>query len=264
MNGDRTIRDAIEAVQRTSRPALAAFLTAGFPQRAGFAALLSSVASVADVVEIGVPFSDPMADGVTVQRASHAALQQGVTLDWILQTLRSLPVGPRAPLLLMSYLNPLLAYGWERLAADAAAAGVSGLIVPDLPLEEQPALRADLDRNGIALVQLVTPVTPQARLATLCENSSGFIYAVTVTGITGGAVADHASVSAYLQHVKSLAKAPVMAGFGVRSAADVQRLSPPADGVIVGSALIECLERGDDPAAFLRSLRGHDAAGERS
>ncbi|MFN7964234.1 MAG: tryptophan synthase subunit alpha [Acidobacteriota bacterium] len=263
MTGDATIRRAIEAAQRSSHPALAAFLTAGFPDRSSFAAVLSAVAGVADVVEIGVPFSDPMADGVTVQRASHVALQHGVTLEWILQTLRALPAPPAAPLLLMSYLNPLLAYGLERLVSDLRAAGVSGLIVPDLPLEEQRELRNPLDRAGVALVQLVTPVTPQERLELLCQTSGGFVYAVTVTGITGGAVADQPSVVAYLQRVKSVAKVPVMAGFGVRSALDVQRLAPPADGVIVGSALIECLERGADPAAFLRSLRVHSSAGER-
>lgn len=246
---------AIRAGAARRRPALAAFLTAGFPDRAGFAAQLAAVAAAADLVEIGVPFSDPMADGVTIQRSSRRALEEGVTLAWILEALAAREARPGTPLLLMSYLNPLLAYGHARLARDARAAGVSGFIVPDLPWEECGEFRAVLDREGLALVQMVTPVTPPARMALLARESQGFVYAVTMTGTTGGAVAVPDELLAWLDSVRSAANVPVCAGFGLRTAAQVNRLAGHVDGVIVGSALVEELERGGDAAAFLRTLR---------
>jgi len=251
-------RDSLSAAIRTAaaqgEPALVAYLTAGFPLRATFRAQLRALAAVADVVEIGVPFTDPMADGVTIQRASLAALAQGVSLKWILAELESLGE-VRAPLLLMSYLNPLLAFGVERLVPAAARAGVAGFIVPDLPLDESSALHAALAAERLALVQMVTPVTPAARLAQLCAASQGFVYAVTMTGTTGRNVAVPDEVLAYLDRVRAAAPIPVCAGFGIRSREQVARLTGHVDGVVVGSALIEVLERGEDPAAWLRTLR---------
>jgi tryptophan synthase alpha chain len=235
-------------------PALVAYLTAGFPRREDFRAHLRQLASAADVVEIGVPFTDPMADGVTIQRASLAALAQGVSLRWILAELEAAgDVG--VPLILMSYLNPLLAYGIGRLAADAAAAGVAGFIVPDLPLDESSELHAALAAHDLALVQMVTPVTEAARLAQLCERSQGFVYAVTMTGTTGRNVAVPDEVLAYLGRVRAAARVPVCAGFGIRSREQVARLSGHVDGVVIGSAIVELLERGAGPAEWLRGLR---------
>jgi tryptophan synthase alpha chain len=236
-------------------PALVAFVTAGYPDRAGFLAQLAAVSSAADVVEIGVPFSDPMADGVTIQRSSERALAQGVTLAWILESLAARGAKNGPPLVLMSYLNPLLAYGYGRLARDARAAGIAGFIVPDLPLEECDELHDALRPEGLALVQMVTPVTPPARAATLARESEGFVYAVTMTGTTGGAVAVPDALLGWLDGLRREAEVPVCAGFGVRSAAQVARLAGHVDGVIVGSALVEELERGGDAAAFLASLR---------
>ncbi len=233
---------------------MVAYLTAGFPQRERFAEQVRALARAADVLEIGVPFTDPMADGVTIQRASLAALAQGVTLGWILEELEALGA-LRTPLLLMSYLNPLLAFGLEPLAVAAAAAGVSGFIVPDLPLDESGELHAVLEPHGLALVQMVTPVTDPERLAALCAGSEGFVYAVTMTGTTGRNVAVPDEVLAYLGRVRAAAKIPVCAGFGIRSRAQVERLRGRVDGVVVGSALVEVLERGEDPAAWLAQLR---------
>jgi tryptophan synthase alpha chain len=235
------------------------FLTAGFPTRRGFKDNLAAVAEVCDVVEIGVPFTDPMADGATVQRASFAALADGVTLPWILQELSSLPQRPTVPILLMSYLNPLLSLGLESLPRDAAAAGVAGFIVPDLPFEESGELKQALDREGLALVQMVTPVTPPERLAMLCREAKGFVYAVTMTGTTGTPKGRSAEVPPdvleYMDRVKRCSSVPVCAGFGIRSREQVARFTGHVDGVVVGSALVEALERGDDVGAFLRSLR---------
>jgi tryptophan synthase alpha chain len=249
------ITEAIRSESLRGRPALIAFMTAGFPSRSQFAADLLRVGEAADVIEIGVPFSDPMADGMTIQRSSRTALADGVTLAWIIAELTTLVKRPRAPLLLMSYLNPLLAHGIGRLSADARAAGIAGFIVPDLPFEECADLRAALAGESIALVQMVTPVTPPARLAMLARESQGFVYAVTMTGTTGRDVAVPDAVVAYLDRARAAAAVPVCAGFGIRHVTQVARLAGHADGVIVGSALVEALERGEDPAAFLRGLR---------
>jgi tryptophan synthase alpha chain len=230
-------------------------MTGGFPDRAGFRERLAAVADAADVVEIGVPFTDPMADGMTIQRASHAALAAGFTLPWLLGELASLSPRLRAPLLLMSYLNPLLAYGLDRLPESAAAAGVAGFIIPDLPHEEGAEMRAALDRAGLALVQMVTPVAPLERLRRPSADARGLAYAGTMTGTTGRSVAVPDEVLEYLDRVRAASPVPVCAGFGIRGREQVVRLAGHVDGVVVGSALVEVLERGEDPGAYLRSLR---------
>jgi tryptophan synthase alpha chain len=249
-----SITAAIREARSKGRPALIAYITAGFPKRETFREQLAAVAKVADVVEIGVPFTDPMADGTTIQRSSRVALEQGVSLKWILAELAERGPVDGTPIALMSYLNPLLAYGLERLPADAERAGVAGFIVPDLPYEESDDLRAALDARGLALVQFVTPVTPPHRLKMLCDGSRGFIYAVTMTGTTGKDVAVPQEVIDYFTRVRNLSPVPVCAGFGIRNRQQVERLSACVDGVIVGSALVEVIERGEDPAAFLRTL----------
>jgi tryptophan synthase alpha chain len=249
------ISNAIRRAHAKGAPALVAYLTAGYPSMAMFTEHLRAIASAADVVEIGVPFTDPMADGVTVQRSSQGALAQGVTLRWILSELTHMPkVG--APLLLMSYLNPLLSFGLQRLAEAAAAAGVSGFIVPDLPVDEADLLQDALATQGVALVQMVTPVTTPERLERVAAASSGFLYAVTRTGVTGKNVAVPTDVLDYLDRVRAQATVPVCAGFGIRSREQIEALRGHVDGVIVGSALVEVLERGGDPARWLTELRG--------
>ena len=196
------ISTAIKDAAASGRPAVVGFMTAGFPDCAHFTQNLRAIATEADVVEIGVPFSDPMADGATIQRASFASLQGGFTLRWLLDELETMQPRPQAPVLLMSYLNPLLAFGLDRLPEVARKAGVSGFIIPDLPYEESADMRAALDRVGIALVQMVTPVTPDARLRMLCAASQGFVYAVTMTGTTGKSVAVPDEVLDYMDRVK--------------------------------------------------------------
>jgi tryptophan synthase alpha chain len=256
MQPSDTIATAINAATARGNPALVGFLTAGFPTRRAFRENLEAVAEGCDVVEIGVPFSDPMADGSTIQRASFAALANGVTLPWILEELAALPRPLSAPTLLMSYLNPLLAFGLDALPRAARAAGVAGFIVPDLPHEESAEIGAGMLREGLALVQMVTPVTPEPRLAMLCGAAQGFVYAVTMTGTTGKSVDVPDEVLAYMDRVKRYSKVPVCAGFGIRSREQVARFAKHVDGVVVGSALVETLERGGDVRAFLGSLRG--------
>ena len=195
-----------------------------------------------------------MADGMTIQRSSFVALQKGVSLKWIFDQLDSVQGEINAPLVMMSYLNPLLAFGYEALAERALAAGICGFIVPDLPYEESDDIREALEAKGLGLIQLVTPATPDDRLKMLCEASRGFVYAVTITGITGGGVGLPADLSDYLGKVSSFSSIPVCAGFGIRAAEDVAAIGEHAAGAIVGSALVEVLERGEDPKAFLESL----------
>ena len=255
MKPSERLADAVRAASKRGEPAIVAFTTAGFPRKEQFREHLLAVASESDVVEIGVPFTDPMADGMTIQRSSQAALKQGVSLKWILSELRSMQ-RPATPLVLMSYLNPLLQYGYAALAADAAAAGVCGFIVPDLPFDEGVELRTALAAEGVALVQMVTPVTTSARLQQVCAASEGFVYAVTMTGTTGKNVAVPDTVIDYLKTVTAISPVPVCAGFGIRSREQVEKLRSHVAGVVVGSALVEVLERGDDPRSWLRALRG--------
>ncbi|MHC5063489.1 MAG: tryptophan synthase subunit alpha [Planctomycetota bacterium] len=236
------------------RPGLVPFLTGGFPDAEQFERLLPQVSACADVLEIGIPFSDPMADGLSIQRSSQIALENGASLAKILASLAGAADALACPVVLMSYFNPLLAYGLERLAADARAAGVSGFIVPDLPLEECAEFREVLEAAELALIQLVTPVTPESRIDSLAEACSGFLYAVTMTGTTGKKLQVD-QVTAYLDRLRAHTDLPVCAGFGIQERAQVEILQGHADAVIVGSALIDVIMRGEDPLTFLRSLK---------
>jgi len=243
----------IPAALKPGSWSLCAYLTAGFPSADSFGDVLNSVARVADLIEIGVPFSDPIADGVTIQSSSAKALAAGITLDWILELLSSQV--PSVPVLLMGYYNPFLAYGIERLGSDLVTARVSGLIVPDLPLEESADLNLYLLTAGIDLIQLVAPTTPGERLRRLAAASRGAIYAVTRNGVTGGQARIEPETVSYLERVRQASSLPVMVGFGIRTKDQIRALTPHADAIVVGSALVEVLDRGQDPAEFLRKLR---------
>ena len=254
MTAHERVSAALKAANDAGRTALVPFITAGYPDPKEFVATLRTVANVGDVVEVGIPFSDPMADGMTIQRSSFEALQQGVSLAWIFDELEAAgDVG--APLVMMSYLNPLLAFGYDKLAERALETGVCAFIVPDLPFEESDDIRAALEAKGLGLIQLVTPATPDKRLSMLCDASKGFVYAVTITGITGGDTGLPTDLADYLDKVSATSPIPVCAGFGIRAADDVANVGKHASGAIVGSALVEVLERKDDPEAFLQSLR---------
>lgn len=249
------ITSALADANKAGRTGLVPFITAGYPDPDKFIETLKSIAEVGDVVELGVPFSDPMADGMTIQRSSFVAIENGVTLTWIFDQLDTAAGAIKAPLVMMSYLNPLLAFGYEKLAKRARETGVCAFIVPDLPLEESAEISSALAAENVGLIQLVTPATPDDRLQMLAEASRGFLYAVTITGITGGDTGLPANLAQYLDKVSAVAGLPVCAGFGIRTAADVVNVGKHAAGAIVGSALVEVLEAGEDPAAFLKGLR---------
>lgn len=255
MQPHERITAAIRSANEAGRTAVVPFLTAGYPNPDEFVATLTEIAAAGDVVEVGIPFSDPMADGMTIQRSSFEALKRGVNLEWIFERVEEAG-NLDTPLVMMSYLNPLLQYGYERLAARAAGTGVCGFIVPDLPFEESGELADALTAEGLGLIQLVTPATPAARLEKLCEASRGFVYAVTIKGITGGGSGLPDDLADYLDNVSAVSALPVCAGFGIRAAEDVANVGQHAAGAIVGSALVEVLERGDNAAEFVQGLKG--------
>lgn len=255
MQAHEKIGAALIAANKNGRTGLVPFITAGYPEPDEFIANLKAIAKVGDVVELGIPFSDPMADGMTIQRSSFVAIENGVTLRWIFDQLDTAKGEIEAPLVMMSYLNPLLAFGYEALAARARETGVCAFIVPDLPLEESDDVRNALQKEGVGLIQLVTPATPDDRMQQLADASRGFLYAVTITGITGGETGLPPGLADYLDKVSAVSGIPVCAGFGIRRAEDVVNVGKHASGAIVGSALVEVMENGGDPAAFLESLR---------
>ena len=252
MTGSKYIEERIKA-PKASGPALIPFITAGYPNAEDFKQTLFEISKKADVIEIGVPFSDPMADGVTIQRSSHMAIENGVTLKWIFNQLKEINLD--TPIVLMSYLNPLYVLGMEELTKASLESGVDGFIVPDLPIEESKELNDRLSEAGLALIQLVTPATPKDRIEMITNQSSGFIYAVTIKGVTGGEDALSADVTDYLKQVQEIAKIPVCAGFGIREKSDVEMLANHVDGIIVGSAIVETIEQGNSPTEFLDQLK---------
>lgn len=235
------------------RPLVIPFVTAGFPELHSTLGIVTAIAEAgADMIELGVPFSDPLADGPTIQRSSERALANGVTVAWVFDTvakLRAQPATAQVPLILMGYCNPMFHYGLERFLDDAFSAGVDGLIVPDLPPEEAREYRQGCAQRGIAAVFLVAPNAPDERIVTVDRASTHFSYCVTITGVTGARADIQARTVAFLQRVRALAKKPFVVGFGVRGAEHVLALGPYADGVVVGSALIEILAQAADPAA---------------
>lgn len=230
------------------RAALVTFTVAGDPDYDGALAILKALpAAGADIIELGMPFTDPMADGPAIQAAGLRALTAGQTLKKTLALVRDFRRGDDAtPIVLMGYYNPIYVYGRERFLADAKAAGVDGLIVVDLPPEEDaelclPALHADLN-----FIRLATPTTDDKRLPTVLTNTSGFVYYVSITGITGSAAPDPGRVAAAVARIKRHSKLPVCVGFGVRTGEQARAIAESADGVVVGSALVEMLRKSLD------------------
>lgn len=197
----------------------------------------------ADVLELGIPFSDPLADGATLQRINHLALQRGVSLRSALELVASVRDRVEIPIVLMSYYNPLVRLGEERFAVEAAAAGVDGVIVPDLPVEESSSLRAACVRAGVDLVGMVAPTTPIERMAAIAEASSGFLYCVSLKGVTGSRRELPLGIDLLIGRVREVTRLPAVVGFGISSAEQVRRVAAVADGVVVGSALMDLVDR---------------------
>ena len=225
------------------RAGLVTFVMGGDPDPATSLALLKALpAAGADVIEIGMPFSDPMADGPAIQASGLRALKSGQRMTKTLSLVREFRKSDQAtPLVLMGYYNPIYVYGVDRFLKDALAAGVDGLIVVDLPPEEDEELCLPALKAGLAFIRLATPTTDDKRLPTVLKNTSGFVYYVSITGITGAAAPETAKVAAAVARIKRHTKLPIAVGFGVRTAEHARAIAEGADAVVVGSALVEAL-----------------------
>jgi tryptophan synthase alpha chain len=250
MNGLQHIGDAFSRAKSQQRAALMPYFTLGYPTRSASLEVVEAIASSgADLIELGLPFSDPLADGPTIQHSTQVALENGITVEdclGLVQRLRGR--GVSQPLLLMGYYNPLLAYGPERFVAAARQAGADGLIVPDLPLEEAGDLELACLQNGLALVYLVAPTTTEQRLAQVTAHSTGFVYIVSLTGVTGARSSLSADLQDFLQRVRNVTDKPLAVGFGISTPEQAARVGMLAEGVIVGSALIDIAGKASEPA----------------
>jgi tryptophan synthase alpha chain len=237
------------ALNKQGRAALVSFTMAGDPDYATSLAILKALPKAgADVIELGMPFTDPMADGPAIQAAGLRALKAGQDMKKTLAAVRDFRGGDDAtPIVLMGYYNPIYIYGVERFLADAKAAGVDGLIVVDLPPEEDSELCLPAMKVGLKFIRLATPTTDEKRLPTVLANTSGFVYYVSITGITGAAAPDTEKVAAAVARIKRHTKLPICVGFGVRTAAHARAIAEGADGVVVGSALVEAVRQSLGP-----------------
>ncbi len=235
--------------------ALIAYAMAGDPSLAGTERIVLTLErSGANLIELGVPFSDPIADGPTIQQATDRALGSGTTLSGILTTVAALRKRTQIPLVLMTYCNPVLAFGIERFFQEAHTAGVDGVILPDLPLEEARRFVPVRLRHRIDLILLVAPTTPEARMAEIAQQASGFIYYVSLLGITGTALRNRGEVMDRIRTLKKTTSLPVAAGFGISTPDEAAEIAQVADGIIVGSALVKIIATASHDPAYLTRL----------
>jgi len=250
------ITTAFERLRRTGRTALMPFLTMGYPHRESALELVPALVEAgADLIELGVPFSDPLADGATVQAASQQALANGMTPALCLEQVAALRErGIAVPLVLMGYYNPFFQMGLERFARRAAEAGVDGVIVPDLPPEEAEPLQVALRGQGLDLIFLLAPTTDEVRIRSIARRASGFLYLVSLTGVTGARDRLPPDLERFVARVRQATDLPLAVGFGIGRPEQAARVARIADGVIVGSALLRAIGGGTDPVAAARSF----------
>ncbi|MEK7863988.1 MAG: tryptophan synthase subunit alpha [Chloroflexota bacterium] len=253
---------AFSRAREERRLAIVVYLVVGYPEREATPGLLrAAVDGGADVVELGVPFSDPLADGTTVQRAAETALRAGITLGECIASGAALVRDRDVPVLLMGYTNPFFRYGYARLATALADARLAGVIVPDMPAEESADLDAALAPHGLARIDLYAPTTPDARLARLAPHARGFVYCVSLTGVTGARRDVSAEVPGLVARVRAHTDLPVVVGFGIGTPGHVRALRGVADGVVVGSAALDAVAaappeaRAERLRAFVAGLR---------
>ncbi|MGN0159890.1 MAG: tryptophan synthase subunit alpha [Lachnospiraceae bacterium] len=240
------IEERMQQLQKDNKKALITYITAGLPNMDKTVEIVKAQAAAGvDVIELGIPFSDPVADGPVIQDASYRSILNGTNLTMCFDAMKEIRKDCEVPIVFMMYYNTICYYGVENFVKKCIEAGVDGLIVPDLPFEEQDEIRACLkDQDSLIQIQLVSPVSKQ-RVPMILENARGFVYCVSQMGVTGKSSNFHKDIRNYLSEVKSVSKIPVMMGFGIRSAADVEPLSDIIDGAIVGSAFIKLMEAND-------------------
>lgn len=251
------LQTKINMANQEGRIALIPFLTAGFPNPNQFWEVLRELDdNGADIIEIGVPFSDPVADGPVVEMASVKALEHGINLAWIFDELKKRKGQFKAELVLMGYYNPFLQYGLDKLADECIATGVSGLIVPELPLDEDAAIRDSLTKKGLDLITLIAPNTSLARMQEYANHATGYVYVVSVMGITGVRQGFPPAVTATIDRARqAFSHLPIIIGFGVKEPAQLEEIKDKLHGVVFGSALIEHIENGNTAKHFMQQWR---------
>ncbi len=239
------IKTHLAALKQRDEKAMGIFVTNGFPTREATLPILEAIDDAgADFIELGMPFSDPLAEGLPIQQSSEVALKNGVTMKDAFSVVKEFRKNRDTPILLMGYLNPVFRYGISNFCRDAHSSGVDGLILPDLPPEESEIIREAAEAHNLDLVFLIAPNTPDERIVKTDELATAFVYAVSMTGLTGTAINGMDAVSGYLQRANSLVQHnPLMVGFGIKSFDDAMRLSQQTDGFIVGSAVIKLIEK---------------------
>jgi len=234
----------LTTLKNNDAKALVTFITAGDPDLATTEEMIHLLEGAgADIIELGVPFSDPMADGPTIQLSSERALAAGTTLTGILETVRSVRGSSQIPIILMGYLNPIHAYGYERFCRDAALAGVDGVLLVDMPPEESDEFLQAAGVHGLNVIFLLTPTSDPSRIATVNRLGKGFIYYVTVTGVTGARQEVSETLAAELARIKAGVALPIMAGFGISTPEQAASVAALADGVVVGSAIVKIFQQ---------------------
>ncbi len=236
------IKKTFEALKQKNEKALVVYLTAGDPDLATTEALIPAMADAGvDILEIGVPFSDPTADGPVIQAASLRAIQGGATLAGILQLIARIRQACEIPIVLFGYYNPIFIFGCKAFARSAGAAGVDGILVVDLPPEEAAELRQHTDRAGIDFISLVAPTTDDVRIGQITKNAQGFLYYISVTGVTGTAKPDVQDILRDVANIRRIRDLPVIVGFGISTPEQAAEIAPYADGVVVGSAVVKMI-----------------------
>ena len=250
------IKDCFSELQRNQKKALITFITAGDPFVKDTVSLMHAlVDGGADIVELGVPFSDPMADGEVIQRASERSLANGTSLDDVINIVRSFRRDNKTtPVVLMGYYNPFQNISHESLAAKCLEAGVDGILVVDLPPDEAGRLNAELVKVNVDQIFLIAPNSPESRIRKVCQLASGFIYFVSVKGVTGGKSFDAQEISASITRTKEISGLPVGLGFGIKSREAAAAAANISDGVVIGSALVELIEEGGDVRTIAQNL----------
>ena len=259
-----SITKTFQRLEKENRRALIPYFTSGFPNQKTFADLVvqANDSGTVDLIEIGIPFSDPLADGPSIQFSSQKALENKITVEKSLSFLSDISRKINRPLVVMSYLNPLLQYGLEKFFKNAAEIGISGLIVPDLVIEEGKNIESKSKKFNLDLIYLLAPTTNGQRRKEIVKRSNGFVYLVSITGVTGSRNNLPSYLKDYIQQVKSLTSKPVCVGFGISNPRQAAQVARFADGVIVGSAIVEIIRKENNSKAisaqvikFLRNLR---------
>ena len=252
------LENKFQELKNAGKKGLVIYITAGVPDAKSTVSLvLEAEKAGADIIELGVPFSDPMADGPVIQAASYQAIQQGMTVKKVLEIVREIRQSSQIPLVAMGYVNNMLNYGFEKFSADAKEAGLDGFIIPDVPHEESGEMKAACKAQGLHLVEFVTPGTTGERISETCTTADGFIYCVSINGVTGVRKIDYSPINRVIEHVKKQTATPCAVGFGIGTPEAAVEAARQADAVIVGSAVVKRIMEGkrEEAMELIGSMR---------